>query len=284
MDQYVYWHAPLWEVLLVILTGLAVLTWLVVRLVRRPSLAAVLSATNPALNEQPLFFFDCAKGVTCLNDPAEQVFKELMASQQQLLLDALTETLLEAHEESRVTRQADWPASAQTLVAVPVFRPSGEVAGVLGLVIAEPPPLPLAEPPIDQPLVAEAQDWLALGPSLRLHRTRPVVRVRRSRSTTAGETIVAWQEYPLSHMEETLLRYLVAHPAKVQTAMTLFGIIWPGEPVSVYGLHPTQRDRLRRLVYQLRQHVEPDPRNPRYVCTAHGVGYVLYLEEEPVVR
>jgi len=283
MDQYVYWHAPLWEVLLVILTGLVVLMGLVVRLLRRPSLAAVLSATNPALNDQPLFFFDCVQGVTCLNDPAKQILDNLRTSQRQLLLDALTETLLEAHEESRVTRQSDWPVPAQVLVAVPVFRQSGEVAGVLGLVIAE-PPLPPAEPPVEQPLVAEAQDWLALGPTLRLHRTRPMARVRRIRSTTAEETTVTWQEYPLSHMEETLLRYLVAHSTEVQTAETLFSAIWPGEPTSAYGLHPDQKDRLRRLVYQLRQHVEPDPRQPRYVCTSHGVGYVLYLEEEPVVR
>jgi len=66
MGQHVYWHAPLWEVLLVILIGLALLGWLVVRLLRRPDLAAMLSAIHPTLNDQPLFFFDCVKGITCL--------------------------------------------------------------------------------------------------------------------------------------------------------------------------------------------------------------------------
>jgi hypothetical protein len=38
---------------------------------------------------------------------------------------------------------------------------------------------------------------------------------------------------------------------------------------------------LRRLVFQLRQRVEPDPANPRYVLTARGVGYALYVDRAP---
>jgi hypothetical protein len=282
MDQYVYWHAPLWEVLLVLLISLALLAWLVIRLLRRPDLAAALSAINPVLNDQPLFFFDRVKGVMCLNDAAEQTFDDLLTSQQQFLLDVLTETLLEAYEEARITRQPDWPKSDSVLIAAPIFRQPGVVAGVLALVTTE-PPLPPAARPIDQYLLAETKDWLVLGPTLRLHRTRPVVRVRRIGPTRAEKAIATWQEYQLSHTEELLLRYLLEHQAEVQTSETLFGVIWPDEPVSDYGLRLDQGDRLRRLVYQLRQHVEPDPRNPRYICTAHGVGYVLYLEGEQTV-
>jgi len=275
----VYWHAPLWEVLLVILISLALLGWLIVRLIRRTDLPSVLSAINPALNDQPIFFFDRVKGVTCLNDAAEQTVDNLPAFQQQFLLDVLTETLLEAYEEACITWQPDWPASNSVLVAVPIFGPADVVAGVLAMVTTE-TPLPPAARSIDQHLVAEAEDWLVLSPTLRLHCTRPVVQVRRLVPTTAENVTATWQECQLSHMEETLLRYLLEHQGEVQTAETLFGVVWPDDPVRDYGLRPDQRDRLRRLVYQLRQHVELDPRNPRYVCTAHGVGYVLYLEQE----
>ena len=82
MGQYVYWHAPLWEVLSVILIGLALLGWLILCVLRRPDLTAVLSAIHPALNDQPLFFFDCVKGITCLNEAAEQTLNNLPASRQ----------------------------------------------------------------------------------------------------------------------------------------------------------------------------------------------------------
>jgi len=279
VSQHVYWHAPLWEVLLVGLISLTFLGWLIMRALRRPDLSAALSAISPALSDQPLFFFERVKGVTCLNDAAEQILNNLPVSQQQFLLDVLTETLLEAYEEARVTRHQDWPEAEHALVAVPIFgRPDG-VTGVLALVIAEIPPPP-AERPVDEHLAAEPEAWLTLSPVLRLHRTRPVVHVRR----IGPNAVATWQEYRLSHTEETLLRYLLEHQAEVQTAETLFRAVWPEDEVDSYGLRPDQKNRLQRLVYQLRQHVEPDPRNPRYVCTAHGIGYVLYLEQEPTVQ
>jgi DNA-binding response OmpR family regulator len=85
-------------------------------------------------------------------------------------------------------------------------------------------------------------------------------------------------------MEEQLLRYLLDHPVGVQPAAALFRVIWPDDDIGGYGLRPEQQDRLRRLVYQLRQHTEPDPRNPRFVVTAHGVGYALYPEQDLAVR
>ena len=283
MSQYVYWHAPLWEILLVALIGLAMLGWLIARALCRPDLSTALSAVNPALNDQPLFFFDRVKGVTCLNDVAEQTLRNLPASQQQSLLDVLMDTLLEACYEARITQQQDWPESDYTLIAVPLSKQPDDVTGVLVLVTAE-TPLPPPECPVDEPLTAETKYWLTLSPTLRLNRARPVVYVRCISPVAAGNTTATWQEYQLGHMEETLLRYLLEHQAEVQTAEMLFRAIWPEDPVERYGLRPDQKDRLRHLVFQLRRHIEPDPRNPRYVCTAHGVGYVLYLEQEPNVQ
>ena len=151
---------------------------------------------------------------------------------------------------------------------------------MLALVAAE-MLLPPAERIADEHITAGAEDWLALGPTLRLHRARPVVQVRR----VGPNRVATWQQHQLSHAEDTLLRYLLEHQAEVQAAEMLFRIIWPDDEVDRYGLRPEQKDRLRRLVYQLRRHVEPDPRDPRYVCTAHGIGYVLYRQgEEPITR
>jgi hypothetical protein len=283
MGQHVYWHAPLWEVLLVILIGLALLGWLVVRLLRRPDLAAMLSAIHPTLNDQPLFFFDCVKGITCLNEAAERTLNNLPASRQQFLLDVLTETLLEAYEEARITRQQDWPESDHTLIAAPISRQPDVIAGVLALVATE-TPLPPAVGLAEEYRAVKTEAWLTLGRTLRLHCTRPVVHVKRIGPTMAEKATTTWQEYQLSYMEETLLRYLLEHQAEVQTSETLFRVVWPDDKVDRYGLRPDQRDRLRRLVCQLRRHVEPDLRNPRYVCTAHGVGYVLYREQELAVQ
>jgi hypothetical protein len=108
MDQYIYWHAPLWQALLVFLVSVAFLGWLIRRVLCRPDLSSVLSTINPALSDQALFFFDHVKGITSLNDAAEQTLDNLPVSRQRFLLDALTDTLLEAYEEARVTQQRDW--------------------------------------------------------------------------------------------------------------------------------------------------------------------------------
>jgi len=91
---------------------------------------------------------------------------------------------------------------------------------------------------------------------------------------------MAWQENQISPTEEALLRHLLTHSNEVQAAEALFSAVWPDDEVGTFGLRPDQKDRLRRLVFQLRQHVEPDPRAPRYVRTAHGAGYVLYSNGE----
>ena len=46
------------------------------------------------------------------------------------------------------------------------------------------------------------------------------------------------------------------------------------------GLRPDQRDRLRRLVFNVRQKIELDPRSPRLLRTMHGMGYALYVDQK----
>ncbi len=274
MTQVVYWQAPLWQVLTVGVVSAAVLAWLVMRALRRPDPAAALAAVDPALERQPLFFFDAVRGVTALNDGARGLLAEVTggAAEADRLLVAV---LLRAFEEGQTVREAGWPAPGQSLVAVPVGGEGGRVAGVVAVVAAD-----RLVPPYERPVAEVAAPgaegaWLVLGPTLRLAPTRPLVEVREE--TGDG----AWQARTLPHTEEAVLRHLVGQPGVVQPAELLFARAWPQESVSRHGLRPDQRDRLRRLVFQLRQHVEPEPASPRYVCTAHGVGYVLYAEGGP---
>ncbi len=279
MGQHVYWHAPLWQILSVVLVSLALLAWLVRRALRRPHLPTALSAVHPALSNQPLFYFDHVSGITGLNHATEGLLEDLSASEETLPLDVLRDVLLEAYGEARVVQQRGWPEPHRTLVAVPVFGAEDEVAGVWAMVTTESPPPP-AERPVDEHLAAQPEAWLALGRAVRVHRTRPIVHVRR----TGPDAAPTWEAYQLSPAEETLLRHLLDHRGEMQHLEELFRLIWPDEAVERYGLRPDQKNRLQQLVYRLRQQMEPDPHDPRYLCTAHGVGYVLYGEGEPANR
>jgi hypothetical protein len=283
MSQYVYWHAPIWEVLLITLASLGFIGWLVSRALRRPSVPVALSTINPALLAQPIFFFDCIKGVTSLNVAAERTLRDLPSHQGQFLTDVLTDTLLEAYVEARLTRQPDWPTSGYVLVATPVSREPDNVAGVLATVIPERPLAPAERTASGHPQ-ADSDAWEILGATLRLHRVQPLVYVRRIGANGNGESTTIWQAYRLSHLEDALLRYLLKHHGEIQSSEDLFRAVWPDDVVNGYGLRPDQKDRLRRLVCQLRQHIEPDPGDPRYVCTAHGVGYAFYQGQEMVVQ
>jgi DNA-binding winged helix-turn-helix (wHTH) protein len=283
MGQHVYWHAPIWEVLLIALASLGFIGWLILRALRRPSVSVALSTVSPALLAQPIFFFDCVKGITCFNVAAEQTVRDLPAHRQQFLADVLTDTLLEAYIEARMTRQPDWPTSGYVLVATPVSREPDNVAGVLATVIPEKPLAP-AERTADGHPKVDTGAWQILGATLRLHRAQPLVYVRRIGTNGNRESATIWQEYRLSHLEEALLRYLLEHRGEIQSPEDLFRAVWTDDAVNSYGLRSDQKDRLRRLVCQLRQHIEPDPGDPRYVCTAHGVGYTFYQGQEMVIQ
>jgi hypothetical protein len=306
LTDYVYWHAPVWELLLAGLTSAIVLGWLAFRALRRPNSETALAGVDPALGSQPLFFFDAVRGVTPLNAGARRLLAlasvtgagaESGTPEDRAVDRTLVEVLLQAYETTRTVQRTGWPEPGHTLIAIPLAHPSEAARGVIATgaaatgviatevtatgVIAIVATDGLASPVRPQAgAVAEpttAALWLALGPTLRVHQTRPLTEVRRVDDDDPGS---GWSTHQLAHTEETLLRRLVGCAGQVQPGETLFRLIWPGETVSRNGLHADQKDRLRRLVFQLRQHTEPDPAHPRYVCTAHGVGYVLYRDAE----
>ena len=79
-------------------------------------------------------------------------------------------------------------------------------------------------------------------------------------------------EAKLTPKEYDLLRVLVTHAGKVITHQHLLREVWgPGRCTK----HTT-------WVYigQLRQKLEPDPAQPRYILTEPGVGYRSWMEDE----
>lgn len=278
MGQYVYWHAPLWEVLLACTALLGLLIWLTARVLRRPDLHTALSSIDPALTTLPLLFFDQVRGITCLNTAAEDLMRRLAENPDSTNRNTLTETLNRVYAQGQVVQHEDWPEEGHTLVVNPIAASSRTTKGVLALIVHEYP-----EPP--QPITdvtEEPKAWIVIGTSVQIHATRPVVRTQMNHNKE-GNGALKWQEQPLSHLEEILLRYLLDHSTEVQTVEILFKVVWPDDPVEGYGLRAEQRDRLRRLIYQLRQHIEPDPGNPRFIITAHGAGYALYPEQEVTI-
>ena len=80
------------------------------------------------------------------------------------------------------------------------------------------------------------------------------------------------QEVKLTPKEYDLLRLLVIHAGKVITHRQLLREVWG--PGAVHETH-----YLRVYIGQLRQKIEPDPAQPRYLLTEPGVGYRLRLED-----
>lgn len=278
MTQFVYWHAPLWQVLVVAATGLLLLAWLLVLALRRPGLSTALAAVDPALASQPAIYFDRAGGFVALNAGAEALLHEWRQSNAGAL-SALADALWEAEVEARAS-QLDTILPDKTVVIVPVFRRSDEVSGVVAMVMprAAPPTITLA-PAAPATLTSEPEPWIVLGPALRIHRTRAVVQVKRSEPWQADED-AAWQESALTDTEQRLLRGLLQHPDEAQPVEAIFQWVWPGEDVDDLGLRPDQRDRLRRLVFNVRQKIELDPRSPRLLRTVHGLGYALHVDQK----
>jgi two-component system KDP operon response regulator KdpE len=80
-------------------------------------------------------------------------------------------------------------------------------------------------------------------------------------------------EVKLTPKEYDLLRLLVTHAGKVITHQHLLREVWG--PGAVHETH-----YLRVYIGQLRQKLEPDPAQPRYIITEPGVGYRLRMEDE----
>src|SRR3974390_3917399 len=107
----------------------------------------------------------------------------------------------------------------------------------------------------------------ALRHQLQVHGERPVFRVGDLSVDLVRRIVkVRDQEVKLSPKEYDLLRLLVQHAGKVLTHKFLLGALWN---------HLTDTQYLRVYVRQLRQKIEDDAEQPKYIITETGVGYRL---------
>jgi len=105
----------------------------------------------------------------------------------------------------------------------------------------------------------------ALRHQLQTHGERPVFRVGDLSVDLVRRVVkVGDKEVKLSPKEYDLLRVLVQHAGKVLTHKYLLGELWDDLTDAQY---------LRVYVRQLRQKIEADPEQPRFILTETGVGY-----------
>jgi two-component system KDP operon response regulator KdpE len=72
----------------------------------------------------------------------------------------------------------------------------------------------------------------------------------------------------LTRTEYDLLRQLAVNPNRVMVHEDLLTEVWGSE-------YRNDVDYLRAYIRYLRAKLEPDPANPQYILTSHGVGYML---------
>lgn len=77
-------------------------------------------------------------------------------------------------------------------------------------------------------------------------------------------------ELPLGYYESEILRLLHEHVGQAVPRNDLLERIWGS------GVYPADRTVDNHIV-SLRRKLEPDAKNPRYILTAHAVGYKLVL-------
>jgi two-component system, OmpR family, KDP operon response regulator KdpE len=81
---------------------------------------------------------------------------------------------------------------------------------------------------------------------------------------------VTWQgsEVALSPKEFDLLAFLARHAGKVVTHKQILTAVWG-------PAHEYDTQYLRVYIGQLRQKIEPNPSDPRFILTEPGIGYRL---------
>jgi len=82
----------------------------------------------------------------------------------------------------------------------------------------------------------------------------------------SNEVLRSGQPVELSSKEFALLAYFVAHPAETLSRDRLLDAVWG------YENYPTTRTVDAHIVH-LRQKLEPNPEEPRFILTVHGSGY-----------
>ena len=84
--------------------------------------------------------------------------------------------------------------------------------------------------------------------------------------TVDGETVI------LTPTEYDILRLFMRNPNKVYSPAEIYRAVWHGEP---YGSESTVAVHIRHL----REKIEIDPAEPRYIRAVWGQGYKIQMKE-----
>jgi DNA-binding response OmpR family regulator len=91
---------------------------------------------------------------------------------------------------------------------------------------------------------------------------------RRVDLETYTVTLSSGATHALSHLEAQVLEYLAARPKQPVSRTELLNEVWG------LNAYPTNRT-VDNVIVRLRKKLEPNPKEPRHLITAHGVGYKL---------
>jgi two-component system KDP operon response regulator KdpE len=80
--------------------------------------------------------------------------------------------------------------------------------------------------------------------------------------------LIRQNERKLTRTEFELLHYLAQNRGRVLTHSMILDAVW-GQDAYV------TKDTLKQFVLSLRKKIEPNPNNPQWLVTEHGVGYAL---------
>ena len=79
------------------------------------------------------------------------------------------------------------------------------------------------------------------------------------------------------HKDKKITKINVSEKTLLENMISSAGKIFSREEISKIT-HLTQERSIDVLVTRLRQKIEPDPKNPKYLQTVRGTGYVLWLD------
>jgi DNA-binding winged helix-turn-helix (wHTH) protein len=82
--------------------------------------------------------------------------------------------------------------------------------------------------------------------------------------------VAAFDSSILTAKENLLLNYLRLHPGEVCEKDDLIRAVWPEDRIYEHGIRD---DSLAQLVRRLREKIESDPSQPRFIHTVPGRGY-----------
>jgi DNA-binding response OmpR family regulator len=114
-----------------------------------------------------------------------------------------------------------------------------------------------AQPPLNGQANEKAHDVLSFGEA--------TVNFSSMEATNGGAAVT------LTVQEFKLLKFLASSPGRVFSRDELLNQVWG------YNNYPSSRT-VDNHVLRLRQSLEPDPANPRFLLTVHGAGYKMVLD------